>query len=149
MQMDINKIFNLFNSTELDTPLVEKARAAEGLLNIQETPVFWVGMFKKILLNSKVLYTQLYQNLPKEVIEQMSGMDEIAEVVTYSRAWYYISKVDITRPLDRDALKIFTDADLVRGLYSSISYFEEREEYEKCAHIKKIQNKVEALLIKA
>jgi hypothetical protein len=146
MQMDINKIFGLFDSSSIDMPLVEKAKAADSLLNIQDTPVFWVGMFKKILLNTKSLYTQLYKNLPKEVIEEISGMDDIAEMVTYSRSWYYISKINLDNSTDIDALKVFADEDLILGINLSIKYFEEREEYEKCAHLKRIQDKVETFV---
>ena len=144
--MDINKIFNLFSKTDIDTPLDEKFKAANELMNFQETPVFWIGMFKKIILNNKVIYEQLYKSLPSEVVNQLPHFDDMAEVVTYSRAWFYISKLDTNRPLDIDALKIFVDDDLIVCCKLAIHYFEEKEEYEKCAHIKKIQDKIEFLL---
>jgi len=127
-------------------PLVDKAKAADTLLNIQDTPVFWVGMFKKILLNTKSLHTQLYKTLPKEIFEEISGMDAMAEIVTYSRSWYYISKINLDNNIDVDALKVFADENLILGINLSIKYFENKEEYEKCAHLKRIQDKVRTFI---
>ena len=32
-----------------------------------------------------------------EVIKEMAGLDDMAEIVTYSRAWFYASKLDLKR----------------------------------------------------
>jgi hypothetical protein len=69
-------------------------------------------------------------------------------MVTYSRAWFYISKVDLKRRVDVDALFTFMDKDLLHTTKMAISYFEGVEEYEKCAHIKQIQDIVEKMLDK-
>jgi len=57
MQMDINKIFNLFDGSSLEN----QAEAASDSIIIQETPMFWIGMFKKIILNHQSLYKQIYK----------------------------------------------------------------------------------------
>ena len=113
MQMDINKIFDLFGSADFDTPLEKKAKAADDLILIQETPMFWIGMFKKIILNNKAFYQHLYNSLDPEVVKEMAGMDNMADMVTYSRAWFYISKLDLKRRVDIDALSTFTDDNLL------------------------------------
>ena len=89
MQMDINKIFNLFDGSSLEN----QAEAASDTIIIQETPMFWIGMFKKIILNNYVFYHQIKNHLPEDVIKQIDGGDDLANMVTYSRAWFYISKV--------------------------------------------------------
>ena len=86
MQMDINKIFDLFGSADFDTPLEKKAKAADDLILIQETPMFWIGMFKKIILNNQVFYHQLKSHLPEELLKEISQGDDLADMVTYSRA---------------------------------------------------------------
>ena len=149
MQMDINKIFDLFGSADFDTPLEKKAKAADDLILIQETPMFWIGMFKKIILNNKAFYQHLYNSLDPEVVKEMAGMDNMADLVTYSRAWFYISKLDLKRRVDVDALIAFTDEDLLYASEMALRFFEDREEYEKCAHIKKIQDTIKKLLDKA
>jgi hypothetical protein len=113
MQMDINKIFDLFGSADFDTPLEKKAKAADGLILIQETPMFWIGMFKKIILNNQVFYHQLKSHLPEELLKEIAQGDDLADMVTYSRAWFYISKLDLKRRVDIDALSTFTDNDLL------------------------------------
>jgi hypothetical protein len=144
--MDIDKIFDLFGSADFDTPLEKKAKAADDLILIQETPMFWIGMFKKIILNNKAFYQQLYNNLPLEVIKEMAGLDDMAEIVTYSRAWFYASKLDLKRRIDIDAIIAFADEDIVCALVMAIKYFEQKEEYEKCAHLKQIQDVIENLI---
>ena len=149
MRMDINKIFDLFGSAEFDTPLEKKAKAADDLIMIQETPMFWIGMFKKIILNNQIFYHQLKFHLPQELLNEISQGDDLADMVTFSRAWFYISKVDLKRRVDVDALTTFTDEDLVYATEMALRFFESKEEYEKCAHIKKIQDTLKKLLDKA
>jgi hypothetical protein len=146
MQMDVNKIFDLFGSAEFDTPLEKKAKAADDLILIQETPMFWIGMFKKIVLNNQAFYHQLKHKLPVELVKEMDGFDDMAEIVTYSRAWFYASKLDLKRRVDVDAIITFSDNDLVYALALTIKFFETKEEYEKCAYLKQIQDMVEILI---
>jgi len=145
MQMDINKIFNLFDGSSLEN----QAEAASDTIIIQETPMFWIGMFKKIILNNKAFYQHLYKSLDPEVVKEMAGMDNMADLVTYSRAWFYISKLDLKRRVDVDALIAFTSEDLLYTTEMALRYFEGIEEYEKCAHIKKIQDTAKKILDKA
>jgi len=149
MQMDINKIFDLFGSADFDTPLEKKAKAADDIILIQETPMFWIGMFKKIILNNQIFYHQLKNNIPPQILEEIGQGDEMADMVTYSRAWFYISKLNLKRRVDIDALFTFADEDLIYTTEMAIRYFENIEEYEKCAHIKQIQDALKKILDKA
>ena len=142
MQMDIDKIFNLFDGSSLEN----KAEEASDTIIIQETPMFWIGMFKKIILNNKAFYQHLYNNLDPEVVKEMVGMDDMAEIVTYSRAWFYASKLDLKRRVDIDAIITFADEDTIYALVMAIKFFEKKEEYEKCAHLKQIQDVIERLI---
>jgi hypothetical protein len=144
--MDIDKIFDLFGSADFDTPLEKKAKAADDLILIQETPMFWIGMFKKIILNNQVFYHQLKNHLPEELLKEIAQGDDLANMVTYSRAWFYISKLDLKRRLDIDALTAFTDNDLLYASEMALRFFEGKEEYEKCAYLKQIQDVIENLI---
>lgn len=142
MQMDINKIFGLFDGSSLEN----KAEEASDTIIIQETPMFWIGMFKKIILNNKAFYQHLYNSLDPEVVKEMAGMDSMADIVTYSRAWFYASKLDLKRRVDIDAIIAFADDDMIHALVMAIKFFEQKEEYEKCAHLKQIQDVIERLI---
>jgi hypothetical protein len=146
MQMDIDKIIDLFGSADFDTPLEKKAKAADDIILIQETPMFWIGMLKKIVLNNQSFYHQLKHNLPADLVKEMAGLDDMAEMVTYSRAWFYAAKLDLKRRVDVDAILTFADDNLVYALALTIKFFEGKEEYEKCAHLKQIQDMVERLI---
>jgi len=146
MQMDIDKIFDLFGSADFDTPLEKKAKAADDLILVQETPMFWIGMLKKIVLNNQAFYHQLKHKLPAELVKEMAGLDDMAEMVTYSRAWFYASKLDLKRRVDIDAIITFADEDLFYSLSLTIKFFEDKEEYEKCAHLKQIQDVVKRFI---
>lgn len=143
--MDINKIFNLFDGSSLEN----KAEEASDAIIIQETSMFWIGMFKKIILNNKVFYHQLKSHLPKELLEEISQGDDLADMVTYSRAWFYISKLNLKRRVDVDALYAFTDENLLYASEMALRFFEGKEEYEKCAFIKEIQDVIKKILDKA
>jgi hypothetical protein len=145
MRMDIDKIFNLFDGSSLEN----QAEEASDTIIIQETPMFWIGMFKKIILNNQIFYHQLKSHLPEELLKEISQGDDLADMVTYSRAWFYISKLDLKRRVDVDALSTFTDDNLLYTTEMALRFFEGKEEYEKCAHIKKIQDTIKKILDKA
>lgn len=145
MQMDTNKIFDLFGQTEFDTPLEKKARAADELLNFQDTPMFWLGMFKKLILNNQNFYHQLLSLLPKEFNPEATKLDEASEFVVFLRGWYYIQKINLNRKLDQESLQMYSSEELEVCLKLSIHFFEEREEYEKCAHLKNILDFIQSI----
>jgi hypothetical protein len=143
--MDTNKIFDLFGQTEFDTPLEKKARAADELLNFQDTPMFWLGMFKKLILNNQNFYHQLLSLLPKEFNPEATKLDEASEFVVFLRGWYYIQKINLNRKLDQESLQMYSSEELEVCLKLSIHFFEEREEYEKCAHLKNILDFIQSI----
>ena len=48
--MDLNKIFGLFNDQEPES-LKGKSQLIDDVLDFKEHPLFWVGMFKKLIQN--------------------------------------------------------------------------------------------------
>ena len=130
---------NIFNAFEDNAPLNEKA----ALLDLQKTQAFKLGMFKKIIWNQKNMDAKLNalkEHMP-ELVEFMAiGEDEIGEVVTHTRAWTYIKDFDPISEQGIDATRIFSDEYTLATCNLAINFWEEREEYEKCAHIKKIKD---------
>ena len=146
MYMDVNKIFGLFNNEEPES-LREKAEMTEALLNYKEHPMFWVGMFKKLIHNHKIFETRVsafFSKMEEEL--DIYDVEQAGEFMVYNRAWFWISKID---PQDRscqEAILHYTDEYLQTYLKFAISYFQEFEEYEKCAHLKRILDICEKFL---
>jgi len=144
--MNIDKIFNLFNGDEPES-LREKAQQVDTLLDYKNHPLFWVGMFKKLIQNHQVFNDQLLQFFDK-LDEGLStvDVDKAGEYVVFNRAWEYIQKVDPDNLVCQEALYRFVDIHLRIALELSINYFQEQEEYEKCIHLKKNLEFVKLLL---
>jgi len=138
--MDINKIFGTFNSSSRD----------EGnnwnyyqLPSTQPTvdenhPRYFIKLFTKMILS--------YTGYSDKIIDFFASADpdidagnvkRAGESMLYSRAYDHITKLDIQ---DEYHIKIlFQEANpkLEEALNLSLSYFENEEEYEKCAILKK------------
>lgn len=117
------------------------------LNNYKNHPLFWVGMFKKLIYNHTVFHLQLtkfFGNLD-EGLDQVD-IDRAGEYVIFTKAWEYIKKVNPEERLHQESLYRFTDDYLKTALELAINYFQEHEEYEKCAHLKKNLDFVKLLL---
>ena len=129
--MDVDKIFDLF-----DTPDEPKKQVIMG---ISEHPAFWIGMFRKIIMNhSNFSSTQL--SVFKTAFPNMDINDirNAGEFIIYTRSYGFLQKLDIERELDLQILKDSTSTELVVSLKLSISYFESIEDYETCVEIKEL-----------
>ena len=144
--MNIDKIFNLFSKDEPDS-LREKAQQIDIALDYKNHPLFWVGMFKKLVQNHQLFNDQLLKFFDKldEGLNTLD-VDKAGEFVVFNRAWQYIQKVDPDNLFAQEALYRFTDIHLKVALELSINYFQEHEEYEKCSHLKKNLEFVKLLL---
>ena len=144
--MNIDKIFNLFNGDEPES-LREKAQQVDILLDYKNHPLFWVGMFKKLIQNHQTFNDQLLKFFDKldEGLD-IVDIDRAGEFVVFNRAYDYIQKVDPDNLVCQEALYRFADIHLKISLELSINYFQEVEEYEKCAHLKKNLEFVKLLL---
>ncbi len=130
--MDIENIFDSFSSEESKS--VEKE-----IEKFKSTPGYRVSMFKKIIFNH-LSFNDSFVELIKSYHEGLDGEDikEAGENIMYENAWEQISKIDIKDPTHLIALINNNDEGkyLITALKLSISFFEEYEEYEKCAFLK-------------
>ena len=128
--------------------LQEKAEATDILLNdYKNHPLFWVGMFKKLIYNHRVFHLQLtkfFGNIDEGLAQ--IDIDRAGEYVVFTKAWDYIKKIDPENKLHQESLYRFSDDYLKTALELAINYFQEHEEYEKCAHLKKNLDFVKLLL---
>jgi len=131
--MNINKIFDLFESGS------EVKQDDSVFIDIKNTPIYWIGMFKKLIQNNNVFTSQIIGFFDRMIPEvDKEDLKEAGDRVAYERAWYYIHKIDINNKMHRDSISLNLDKQLKQTLEKAISYFQEFEEYEKCAFIKKI-----------
>jgi hypothetical protein len=144
--MDLNKIFGLFSDEEPKS-LKEKSQLIDDILDFKEHPLFWVGMFKKLIQNHKLFNKEIigfFSILDQEL--DIYDVEQAGEFVVYNKAFSWIDKIDINNKLHQSSILKFSDDTFLSYLKSSILYFEKFEEYEKCAHLKNIQNIVEKFL---
>jgi predicted component of viral defense system (DUF524 family) len=147
MVVNIDKIFDLFNGKEPDS-LKEKAQVADVLIkDYKNHPLFWVGMFKKLIYNYEVFHLQLLKFFDKldEGLDQVD-IDRAGEYVVFTKAWEYIKKIDTNNLQHQEAIYQFSDIHLKTALELAINYFQEQEEYEKCLHLQKNLEFVKLLL---
>jgi hypothetical protein len=144
--MDLNKIFGLFSDEEPKS-LKEKSQLIDDILDFKEHPLFWVGMFKKLIQNHKLFNKEIigfFSILDQEL--DIDDVEQAGEFVVYNKAFSWIDKININNKLHQNSILKFSDDTFLSYLKISISYFEKFEEYEKCAHLKNIQNIVEEFL---
>ncbi len=109
---------------------------------VDEFQSFANSTFANILSEARKYHLNLI--IAHQYIAQMEeelntyDVETAGEFVTYNRAWYWISKIDITQDKHQYAINHYNDEHLKTHLQFSISFWEEYEEYEKCAHLKKI-----------
>jgi hypothetical protein len=95
-------------------------------------------MFKK-LINSHLNYQkgliQMFQMAdPKLNVEDIEAA---GENLLYNRAWEYIKNYDLKDKYSQKTLLKEKSIELEHAFVSAIVYFENQEEYEKCAFLKK------------
>jgi hypothetical protein len=133
--VDINYIFGLFSDEEQK----QNESSSTSLIDFKETPLFCVGLFKKIITNNTNFHVQILGFLKDNLSEDyFLNYGQVGELVIFLRSWFYINKINLKKELDQEAVKFYAGQDLEVCLKLAISFFEEREEYEKCAHIKNI-----------
>jgi hypothetical protein len=147
--VNIDKIFGLFGGEDKD-PKYDSGNNQDMsylLEDYKQHPMFWVGMFKKLIYNHKVFNAKVlnsFKDLDGEL--DMNDVENAGEFIMYNRAWYWINKIDIKEILHQNALTHYADEILLTYTKVIILYFQELEEYEKCAHLKKIQDFLESIL---
>jgi hypothetical protein len=139
MTMDLNKFFELFGSGS------EETKAKKEVESFKKTPSFKVAMFIKLVTNGMNFRKQVVNFFSKTSFkgEDITDIDLTGEFMIYNRGWYWISQIDWDDQRWMEALKDSKGDELLVALKLSIHYFEECEEYEKCAVLKKIQDFVE------
>ncbi len=145
--MNINKIFGLFDTPEEKGKDIVQDNYNTLIENYKNHPLYWVGMVKKLIYNHTAFNDRLldfFSNLDKDL--KKVDIDKASEYFIFNRAWSYIEKVDPTNRVHQEALFHFADIHLKVALELLLNYFQEQEEYEKCAHLKNNLDFIKLLL---
>jgi hypothetical protein len=145
--MALDNIFTLFGFPDKDD---EERKKLEAELDVfKETPHFKLGMFHKLIMNGSLFSKQVLKFFAKaDPGLDIKGVDQAGEYMMYTRAWFWIEQVKLRKKEWKEALKQYSSEEFLISVKLSINYFESTEEYEKCAHLKKIQDFVEKNLSK-
>ena len=145
--MALDNIFSLFGFPDKDDE--ERKKLEADLEVFKETPHFKLGMFHKLIMNGSLFSKQVVKFFAKaDPGLDLKGIDQAGEYMMFIRAWFWIEQVQLRKKEWKEALKQYSNDEFVVSIKLSINYFESTEEYEKCAHLKKIQDFVEKNLPK-
>ena len=136
--MDTNKIFDLFNqNTQVkDEDVI--------IANLHEHPLFWVGMFEKIIKNNAIFKAKISKFFSTNNLEcSPEELDEIGNSIMFNRAYMFIKQINLNNPEHQKAVIARSKHGLSPLISLTIDYFSTSEEYEKCAFLKKIQTFIE------
>lgn len=136
--INLNNIFGHFSSDE------DPDNNVGVFYDFTQTPFYWVGMYKKLIINHKHFNKILAKSLGKtnNFTKDMGAVEEASERIIYAKAWEYIKNIDTTNPTHLSAIEKYSNEYLDVALELGLSFFEEVEEYEKCVLLKEILDKV-------
>lgn len=136
MGLDMDNIFSLFSSSEDSSGVDDKV-----YMNFKDSPQYFIGMYKKLILNNLNFNKKIVKFFKDSNSDLDSDeMSEAGEWVTYNRAWHYIQKIDLGNEDHISSLKKHTDEYFETTIKLGINFFEEQEQYERCALLKKIED---------
>ena len=140
--IDKDKIFSLF----IDGKEIKDQKTKDEIKQFMNGPFAKIGMFVKLIQNHQVFHQKLEKFLKKEQPNyNVESTKEASEFTVYNRAWNYINKISLDDHDDVNAIINFDPQIFFDALNTSINYFEQHEEYEKCAHLFNIQEIVKRI----
>lgn len=140
--MNLSNFFSLFSNNDKDKNQQEEDSSYQTTLaDIMNTPVYWVGMFKKLIYNYKAHGNKLLMQVEGfDIGADYDDVQSAYEFMLYERSYFYLTCLDITNPDDLKVLEKESDKILLFALDNCISYYEDQEEYEKCSYLKEISD---------
>ena len=138
MPIDPNKIFGLFGGKE-ELNSKEPVNQANPLAIDFNDPFVKLKMFKKLIMNytfyNKSLIEMFKKADPKLDIREL---ERAGEAMLYERAYSYIEDLNLKSRKVKKIITLNVDEELEVAFKLSLKYFEEVEEYEKCAFLKNL-----------
>ena len=140
--IDKDKIFQLF----VDGKEIDDEKTKSEIKEFMNGPFAKIGMFVKLIQNHHIFHQKLEKFLKKEQPNyNVESTKEASEFTVYNRAWSYIKNISLDDHDDVNAIINFDNKIFSTSLGSAILFFQNYEEYEKCAHLFKIQEVVKRI----
>ena len=139
--MNINNIFDSFKNPQ------EENDETSLMVDFSEHPLFWIGGFNKVISNN-LFFRQYTAKMFKDVQPDLD-MDEVqraGEHLMYEKAWDYIKSIKLDNQFHVDCIQEKASSEFFKNVVLSIKHFEKLEEYEKCALLKSIEDKINEAL---
>lgn len=133
--MDLNRIWLVFGVGGDDNDKDMKKEVEE----FQNSPYFKINMFIKMLnygISFKKKSMKFFNNLTTEL--DPNDISEAGDFMLFSRGWFWISQCDLNNEIWREDLLHSNRVDLLECLNIMVLYYQNVEEYERCAFLKKI-----------
>jgi hypothetical protein len=140
--IDKDKIFKLF----VEGKEIDDDKTKSEIRDFMNGPFAKIGMFVKLIQNHEVFHRKLEKFLKKEQPNyNVESTKEASEFTVYNRAWSYIKNISLDSHDDVNAIINFDNKIFSKVLGNAIQFFEQYEEYEKCAHLYKIKKVVKEI----
>jgi hypothetical protein len=140
--MSLNGVFALFGFPEDKDD--NKGSQKKEIEDFKKSAAFKIGMFKKLIRNGILFKKQVVKFLSSSDVNlDVHGIDDAGDYMMYTRAYLWIKDFKFKSKEWKETLFNYSDDEFISLIGLSIKYFEECEEYEKCAHLKKIQDLVD------
>tara|TARA_R110000764_G_scaffold658_2_gene2545 strand:+ start:163 stop:588 length:426 start_codon:yes stop_codon:yes gene_type:complete len=140
--IDKDKIFKLF----VDGKEINGDKTKEEIKEFMNGPYAKIGMFVKLIQNHEIFHKKLEKFLKQEQPDyNVESTKEASEFTVYYRAWSYIKQIDINNSDHINAIINFDPKVFYKILDGAVKFFENYEEYEKCAHMYKIKELVKEI----
>ena len=140
--IDKDKIFKLF----VDGKEVSGDKTNDEIQDFMNGPYAKIGMFVKLIQNHHIFHQKLEKFLKKEQPNyNVESTKDASEFTVYNRAWSYIKNISLDSHDDVNAIINFDNKIFSKVLGNAIQFFEQYEEYEKCAHLYKIKEVVKEI----
>tara|TARA_Y100000389_G_scaffold193060_1_gene221431 strand:- start:33 stop:458 length:426 start_codon:yes stop_codon:yes gene_type:complete len=140
--IDKDKIFQLF----VDGKEINDEQTKLEIKEFMNGPFAKIGMFVKLIQNHKIFHQKLEKFLKKEQPNyNVESTKEASEFTVYNRAWSYIKNISLDNHDDVNAIINFDNKVFSTTLDSAVKFFEQYEEYEKCAHLHTINEVVKRI----
>jgi hypothetical protein len=114
--------------------------------SFEESPYIKIKIFTKLIQNNENFQQNVRKYMDKYKIEYNDiELTNSAYTINFNRAFDYISQINPQNEIDRGALESCYDLTLLKCINETLKFFEDREEYEKCAIILPIKDYLKSL----